>query len=79
MSGGKKRTTPDVRTLGVGHWREKRGTVNWVACGACAAWFPVDARLTREVAAGRSYFHCPHCQNEFEYEGARELVRVPST
>ena len=32
-----------------------------------------------EAGAGRSYFHRPHCQNEFEVDTAREIVLVPGS
>ena len=68
----------NIKTLGVGHWREKRGTVNWVSCGSCEGWFHVNGKLLDEVRAGRSYFHCSHCQDEFGFETAREIVLVPA-
>ncbi|MBO32526.1 MAG: hypothetical protein CMM74_06050 [Rhodospirillaceae bacterium] len=68
----------NIKILGSGHWREKRGTVNWVSCGSCEEWFHTNQRLTTEVDAGRSRFHCPNCQTEFEFDGAREIVLVPN-
>ena len=68
----------NIKTLGRGHWREKRGMVNWVSCGDCAAWFHVNAELTAEAQGGRSHFHCPKCQHEFGFEDAKEIVLVPS-
>jgi hypothetical protein len=79
MSETNKHHAANVKTLDIGHWREKRGTVNWVSCGTCEDWFHVEPRLTNEVEAGRSYFHCPHCQNEFEFSGAKELVLLSSS
>ena len=69
----------NVKFFGVGHWREKRDTVNWVSSRACENWFHVEARLTIEAEAGRAHFHFPHCQNEFDYRDAKELVLVPSS
>jgi hypothetical protein len=79
MSKANKQNNANVKYLGVGHWREKRGTVNWVSCAACEDWFHVEARLTVEAEAGRAHFHCPHCGHEFEFADARELVLVPSS
>ncbi len=68
----------NIKTLARGHWREKRGTVSWVSCGACEGWFHVNVRLLDEVQAGRSHFHCSHCQEKFGFEDAREIIMVPA-
>ncbi len=77
MSDTGKPSKVNIKYLGAGHWREKRGTVNWVACGGCSEWFHVNARLTAEVEAGRNHFHCPKCQLEFDFSGAGEIVLLP--
>ncbi len=77
MSGPKKPSAAKVKFLGIGHWREKRGTVNWVSCPDCENWFHIEARLTVEAEAGRTYFHCPHCQNQFDFDAAREIILTP--
>ncbi|MBT3915273.1 MAG: hypothetical protein HOF23_02810 [Rhodospirillaceae bacterium] len=68
----------NIKILGRGHWREKRGTVNWVSCGSCEGWFHVNEKLLGEVEAGRSYFHCSHCQEKFGFEDAREIIMLPA-
>lgn len=66
-----------IKILGRGNWREKRGTVSWISCGACEGWFHANGSVISAVEAGQAKFHCPHCQHEFDGDGAREMVLTP--